>query len=437
MGAGDSVDGRSLDGAGAFAEHPLRDAAVNELHARPFELISTPRIVHHFAALCAEDDVARDIAAIRALCADAGLPAPPADARHIRLDVDGWHLRWERHTEFCSHTWHARPAGEGASGEVTGPPLDRLPVAGQALVAVRLDLVADDLDADALAVRFDPSSLCLSLVEDGAARMSTDFKIGPDRLTRILIENRTLGAAAAGQLVQRVLEIETYRSLALLGFPEAVAAGPEISRIERELTRITVAMNEAQGLDEDHALLKRLTFLAAELEAQTSAMSFRLGAGRAYHHLVDARLANIAETAVSGHRTWTAFLARRMMPAMRTSRTVEERQEALSQRLSRAANLLRTRLDVERANQNSQLLTSMDRRARLQLRLQQTVEGLSVAAVSYYVVGLIGYLVKGSEELGVRLPPHLVTAAAVPVVVLSVWLLVRRIRRAHVPDGGP
>ncbi len=38
--------------------------------------------------------------------------------------------------------------------------------------------------------------------------------------------------------------------------------------------------------------------------------------------------------------------------------------------------------------QNQTLLASMDRRARLQLRLQQTVEGLSVAAICYYVVGL-------------------------------------------------
>lgn len=435
MDADDAFGGGMFEGLAGFAEHPLRQAAVNELHARPFELIATPRTVYHFAALCAEEDFARDLAAIRALCADARAPVPPAEARYVRLDVGGWHLRWERHTEFCSHTWHARPPHDGAPGDAARPPLDRLPVAGQLLVAARLDLVADEIDPDALAARFDPSSLCLALIEGGAARIATDFKIGPDGLTRVLIENRTLGAAAAGQLVQRVLEIETYRSLALLGLPGAVAAGPEISRIEQELTRITVAMNEAQGLDEDHALLRRLTFLAAELEAQTSAMSFRLGAGRAYHHLVEARLANIAETALPGHRTWSAFLARRMMPAMRTSRSVEERQEALSQRLSRAANLLRTRLDVERATQNSLLLKSMDRRARLQLRLQQTVEGLSVAAVSYYVVGLIAYLAKGGEGLGVPLPDHLVAAVAVPVVVVAIWLLVRRIRRAHSADG--
>ncbi len=76
----------------------------------------------------------------------------------------------------------------------------------------------------------------------------------------------------------------------------------------------------------------------------------------------------------------------------------------------------------------------MNRRARLQLRLQQTVEGLSVAAVSYYVVGLIGYLARGGQEaFGLPWDPAVATAVAVPAVVIMVWALVRRIRR-HAAD---
>lgn len=135
-----------------------------------------------------------------------------------------------------------------------------------------------------------------------------------------------------------------------------------------------------------------------------------------------------------GYETWAGFLQKRVAPAMRTCRSVEERQANQSRKLARAAILLRTWVDVELERQNRDLLSSMNRRARLQLRLQQTVEGLSVAAVSYYVIGLIGYLAKGAQPLGIALAPELVMAAAVPVVVLALWLVVRRIRRTHAAE---
>ena len=146
-------------------------------------------------------------------------------------------------------------------------------------------------------------------------------------------------------------------------------------------------------------------------------------------------LAALGEAAVPGYDTWAGFLGRRVAPAMRTCRSVEERQANLSRKLTRATQLLRTWVDVEVERQNRDVLASMNNRARLQLRLQQTVEGLSVAAVSYYVVGLIGYLAKGTTMFGLEFKPELVTAASVPVVVVAIWLFVRRIRRSHVDDG--
>ena len=56
------------------------------------------------------------------------------------------------------------------------------------------------------------------------------------------------------------------------------------------------------------------------------------------------------------------------------------------------------------------LLGAMNRRQQLQLRLQATVEGLSVAAITYYIVGLVGYAAKGLKEGGAL--PHAITPAA-------------------------
>ena len=148
------------------------------------------------------------------------------------------------------------------------------------------------------------------------------------------------------------------------------------------------------------------------------------------------RLQTIGERPFGGYPTWSQFLARRMAPAMRTCATVEERQATLSTKLARAANLLRTRVDVELEQQNRNLLQSMNERTRLQLRLQATVEGLSVAAISYYVIGLLGYVVKAAHDAGLPLDPAYAIAGLVPVTVLVIWWVVRRIRRRHIARVG-
>ena len=261
---------------------------------------------------------------------------------------------------------------------------------------------------------------------------ATDFQADPAGFVRILVIDRGLGVERAGALVQRVIELETYRTLALLGLPEAQRLAPTIQRTERRLAEITDEMRRSSGLSDNHRLLDELTGLAAGLEAGAAASLFRFGASRAYDEIVHLRLQTIGERKVGGLPTWSSFLARRMAPAMRTCITTEERQASLSQKLARAANLLRTRVDVELEQQNRDLLTSMNERTRLQLRLQATVEGLSVAAISYYVVGLIAYVAKGAAEAGLRLEPTYVTAASVPVVVLVIWWVVRHVRRKHI-----
>ncbi len=260
---------------------------------------------------------------------------------------------------------------------------------------------------------------------------ATDFQIDPGGFVRVLVIDRGLGPQRAGALVQRIIELETYRTLALLGLPEAQRLAPAINRIEQRLAEVTEEMTRTEKLVDNHRLLDELTALAAELEAGAAASLFRFGASRAYNEIVHLRLDTIGERKVDNFPTWSSFLARRMQPAMRTCVTIEERQATLSEKLSRAANLLRTRVDVEVEQQNRNLLKSMNERTRLQLRLQTTVEGLSVAAISYYVVGLFGYLIKGVHDRGVPVDTTLADALFVPVAVLAIWLVLRRIRKKH------
>ncbi|MGO4835360.1 DUF3422 family protein, partial [Rhizobiaceae sp. 2RAB30] len=276
----------------------------------------------------------------------------------------------------------------------------------------------------------DPTSLCYSVVENGAAAIITDFRQDGDGLTRILVLDRGMTPARTGALSQRLIDIETYRTLAMLGLPMALSLSSRVRRIEDRLAQITREMKVSEARD-SQTLLADLTELAAELEADAAASLYRFGASRAYDGIVRERLDALDETVVPGYDTWAGFLQRRVAPAMRTCRSVEERQANLSRELTRATTLLRTWVDVEVEKQNRDLLASMNNRARVQLRLQQTVEGLSVAAVSYYVVGLVGYIAKGASSVNHAFAPEVVTAAAVPPIVLLVWWGVRRIRRAH------
>lgn len=405
-----------------------RAGALGEVHARPHPPIETPRRLVQLAFMT-EGGSTVDHAVLAELSRRLGVAPPDRQARHHAMKWGRGTLRWERHTEFSTYFWEGPPSGRDEE-EDAGPFGHGFSAPGTVISGVRIDIRTWDARAERLIESFDPASLCYSLVEGGKAAVATDFCQDGDGLTRILLLDGGLTSARVGALAQRLLDVETYRTLAMLGLPLAQSLSPRIRRIEDRLAQLTGAMRSGERRDSE-GLLDELTELAAELEADAAASLYRFGASRAYHGIVDERLAALGEEAVPGYDTWSGFLQRRVAPAMRTCRSIEERQANLSRKLARAATLLRTWVDVEVERQNRDLLGSMNRRAKLQLRLQQTVEGLSVAAVSYYVVGLAGYLAKGAAELGLPLKPAQATAIVVVPVVLAVWWLVRRIRRHH------
>jgi uncharacterized membrane-anchored protein len=429
----------TIGGNGArLTAHPLRAAVLGEVHARPFTPIETPRRVLHFGFETTVERGEADRAALAAFCVSRGLATPLPSSKHHRVLLGATALRWEQHSEFTTYTWELPSETPGAgpfhpSAAGLAAPMSLVPQPGPVLVAIDLHLVEDAADKIAPERLFDRASLAAAENSDGTALYTTDFQSEPAGFVRILIVDRGLGAERAGALTQRVLEIETYRTLALLGLPEAQRLAPSVRRIETRLAEVTAATRATDGLEANQGLLEELTALAAELEAGGAASQFRFGASRAYDEILQLRLRTIGERKVGGLPTWTSFLARRMAPAIRTIVTLEERQANLATKLARAANLLRTRVDVELEGQNRDVLRSMNERTRLQLMLQATVEGLSVAAISYYVVGLFGYLVKGLHDADViRVDPALVTGAFVPAALLLVWWIVRRIRTRHI-----
>lgn len=413
--------------------HPERAAVMGEVHARPFHALETPARLLHFALSTTDAEALAGRDAVAEFCRAHALPELADGAKHHLVRLNDGTLRWEQHGEFTTYTF-GRKVGGGRPFDPEAQNLvsafARLPRPGRLLVATDLHVMGAGLEVPLEGV-FDVSSLAAASVHGGRAMVATDFRLRGDYV-RYLVLDRGLDAALAGALAVRLLEIETYRVLALLGLPVAQRLSPAVAEAEAELAEISLAMAQAVGLEYDHLLVDRLTALAARAEAQAAGAAFRFGASRAYDSIVQQRLVAIGEEAVDARPSLSAFLSRRLSPAMRTCSTLQERQRELSRKMSRTANLLRTRVDVEIERQNRDLLRSMNNRTRLQLRLQHTVEGLSIAAISYYVVGLGAYVFKAAHETRLLpVDPVIATAAFVPVAILAIALVLRRIRREH------
>ncbi|CAN5136270.1 DUF3422 domain-containing protein [soil metagenome] len=413
-------------------DHPHRLSLADEVHARPPEPLETPCRATYVAVLIDPDDRERERAHIAALCARYAVQPPAASATHFSIRIGTIRFKWERHGEFSGFTLFAPGAGHELFGETVATLLPAGWLAGlpgTTIVAAHAELMAapaEPLATATLARYFGTNVVVGGEIGGGAGLAYTDFKLHADGFGRFVVCNRSLTERQAGRTLQRLFEIEAYRMMALLALPVARQLAPRIAAMESSLAELTAHIAIEGGQDE--ALLQELTSLAAEIESGLSTSQFRFGACRAYHELVTTRIDELRETPLPGMQPIEEFMARRLTPAMATCATTAQRLRGLSERVAQASALLSTRVDITRERQNQALLASMDRRAKLQLRLQQTVEGLSVAAIVYYVAGLIGYLAKAGKAAGAPVQPDLLVGLAIPVVVGGVIWALRRAR---------
>ncbi|MBF0167371.1 MAG: DUF3422 domain-containing protein [Alphaproteobacteria bacterium] len=420
---------------GSKGDYQHRLVLHGEVHARPHELLETPFEALHLALLTGESGAGEDQVHLAELCRLLGVAVPEIEGNFQVLDLPGFRLRWERHTEFS--TWTLFRSG-GFDQPFTSDLMGLLPadwrqaLPGQLLLVVRLALESADREPEELDAYFKPSPRVGSRVMGGAATLWTDFRLHDDGMGRFLVHDWGLSKGQAGRLVQRLFEIETYRMMALLALPKARDTAPEATKLDRDLKAIVAELASPRESD-DRQLLERLTALAAESERLGSATAYRFSAASAYYALVRRRIEELMEERISGVQTLGEFMERRLAPAMATCTSTSERLSDLSARVARAGDLLRTRVDIALEEKNRDLLHSMNRRAKLQLRLQETVEGLSIAAISYYLVGLVGYGAKGIKAAGIPIDPDMVQGLSVPValalVALGLWRLKKHLHQ--------
>jgi uncharacterized membrane-anchored protein len=424
-----------------LAEHPQRRALNDEVHARPPEQLVAPLRLTYLA-LVTDGDRDEDSAALSRLIEKMGGKPLAGDQNHYSDDFGSFRIKWERHNEFVRYKFfvsgtESKPFAEPAIHAVPRDWLESLP--GKVIAAnhaVLLPKPEGPIRSDQLADEFfSGNALIGSTTSGGVGIVLTDFRIREDGFGRVLFYDNGLTARQAGRLVQRVMEIETYRAMALLTFPVAKGLTPFLQQSETELLDIIKAMEQA-GEEDEPVLFDRITHLEAQVEGRRSDTHFRFSAGNAYYDIVKNRVDELREDRIEGLQTFREFNDRRLSPAMATCRAVFARHESLLERIGRTTLLLSTRVNVTRERQNQSVLRSLDRRANLQLRLQQTVEGLSVAAISYYIVGLVGYAVKGLKSYGIELNPDMIVAGSIPVVVALVAFGLWRFHKAIDRDLG-
>jgi len=300
------------------------------------------------------------------------------------------------------------------------------------VAAVQLAMVEGALADEPALMRqaqawFGDRAVIASQLGNGHSWAVTDFQINADGFERMLvIAAPGTSESRAGRISQRLMELEIYRLMALRGLPVAKQLAPMLAEAEGALADITAQLENKSASDQQ--LLDTLVSLAARVERATAEHSYRFSATRAYDTLVGQRLSELREKPIPGTQTLGEFMQRRLSPAMATVAATAQRLSSLSERVTRTSALLRTRVDIATETQNQVLLEKLTRGQELQLRLQSTVEGLSIAAISYYVISLLLYGGKAAKAAGAPVNPEIVVGAAIPLVL---WLVWRNIRRIH------
>ena len=421
----------------SIEDHSLRYTLANELHARPFPAIAAPGTTVFLAIKQENHAVGRDRVADLGHLIDLlhryGAPLPQTGATHFFTDLGKYQLKWEQHTEFVTYTLFGAGLSERAfdPAEFDMFPADWLAAMPGVRMTSALIRIETRPEAGTITERlqrwFVPESLAVCRLLDDAAVVASDFRIDPAGHLRIaMFASQELGTRRIGRVIQRFCEIETYKTMSMLGFSRARNMQSRMGEIDQNLTTLMADMTS--GASAADATLDSLLSISAELETLSAQSAFRFAATEAYEAIVAQRIDVLREQRFEGRQTFGEFMVRRYDPAMRTVKSTVLRLSTLADRAMRAGQLLRTRVDVERSAQNQALLESMDKRADQQLRLQRTVEGLSVVAISYYAVSLAGYLTYPlAEPLGVS-KTMLSSLITLPVVAM-VWLAVRRIRK--------
>lgn len=408
-----------------WTEHGNRWFIHAETHARPVPSLAGPATIRRVAFM--STDRGRDLVQLQRKMAELGRISDHdlGAARQLEFERDGHSVIWEMHNEFATLTWQSSLATANTWPEGIGLELH----SGVALVsATRIDVLDDDAVDPARLAQLAENSLCHSAIYGGQARIATDFVADADRFVSFVVAARGCGAQRRGVIVRRLLEIETYRCFALLGLPVARHVGGRVQGYEQGLATIMAEIGEGSTPVAHQTSLKALHTLSVEVGRTIEETSFRFAATQAYGEIIAERLGRLGESPIGESTTFQRYLDNRVQPALATCRAMEKRLADLGTKVQRSIELLNATITVSIQTQNQEVLDTILRTAQSQYRLQETVEGLSIIAISYYTLGILGYIAEGLHEV-LPIDKAMLLTLLAPVVVLVAFVGIRRLRR--------
>jgi uncharacterized membrane-anchored protein len=443
-------------------DHPLRTALHEEVHARPpVALWPRDRILNQ-AFLLKGMDRQQQLDWINAISERTKQPIDPNHGQTFRIielrpAPQRIIIKWELHGEFSSISAIAqqkdliveapiktRPAIESEVNDLLGKlSIKPMHEAGGLRISA-IDIAFEDralfLAADEVAHLFSGNTLIGStILTNQKAQLWTDLQIDQDGYISYLVPHAGIGSRQAGRVARRINEVEIYRMASMLAFPVAKSLSGPLRNAEAELSELSKQISTAQGQEgvaphQDGEFLETISTLASKIEEWISEHGLRFTAAEAYSQLAAKNLEELAEAPLPGVQTLSEFMERRFAPAMSTCSWTQRRLRELSDRISRTTQILRTRIEFVNERQTQELLASMDRRAKIQLRLQATVEGVSVLVLTYYAVSLIIYMAKGVKELGLMVPAELIGGASAPIIAYGIYALNKLRKKKFDPD---
>lgn len=425
----------------AFPEnHASRGILNDELHAHPYEPLTPPERVVSIAMLVSPEERAKEAEHLQWLCQHMGQPYSESGNR-MRINFGPFRLKIERHQEFTRYKFVCKADCDLLAEPFSCSPLALLPegwlsgLPGKILVALDISIIPYPAHASHQSLvadytgHFDDTSLTASQVGRSGNLAMTDFRIREDGLTRLLLFSKARLSSQIGRLILRLVEMETYRMMALLSLPEARKLLRELPSADARLTELTRAIANGNGKD-DEQLMEELTGLAVYVENLVATHYRRFSATHAYFDMVSQRLGELHEQSVTAIPSLGGMLSRRLEPARTTCDSVFRWLEQLANRVAHTSQLLRTRIDVRHEKQNQEILLAMNRRFQLQLRLQQAAELLSVAIFTYYATNILDYV---CQELALVAGTHVeslaVKAIGAPMIAAIALLFIRRVRK--------
>ena len=444
-------------------DHPARKQLHEEVHARPpIALWPNERVLSQSFLLDANSRQTQ-IEWIQKLSAALGIPNDHEQDHSFKMltlvpEPQRVLIKWELHGEFATIA-----AITHNPVKITGPllesrlalekSLDQLfqslgcptivEAGGERISALDLAFEHRTLFSEAQEVSaiFSGNTVLGSyILSNKKAQLWTDLRLDEDGYISYFIPHDILGSRQAGRVARAIAEAETYRMAAMIAFPVAKSLSMPLRTAESELADLSKKISQLQTepgvqTEKDGQFLGELSHLASRAEQWISGYGLRFTASEAYSQLLSKNLYELAESPIPGVQSLSEFMDRRFQPAMGTCIWTQRRLKELSDRISRTTQTLRTRIEFVNEEQTQKLLASMDQRARLQLRLQETVESLSVLVLTYYAVSLLAYVAKGGKEAGLSIHPEIVAAIAAPIVAI-VFLVISKRRRKRITAIG-